>query len=601
MSIIPAGAVLALSMIVIPVSGDVQAGGDGAYEKAVKPAEALVSEWDFAGSSAAMTKLKFTDKALTDRLAARRGEVKRMAGLKTKIIEKTNKLKPWLRRGPAIVPGTRKIKTIGVQITQATEKSVTVSEVTISDKTSTDKPWSKLNNKEVGKLLKISISDNSTDDQLAAGLLSLIRSDAAAAEGYFDKAKSLGAKTERYLGPLAAAAFARVKKLVDKKKYTEAGAALKAFEKKYAETPWMDSHEKELTTTRATVSEAAAEKLYDQGVKLFKQRRFTDLKEIVNKLAKDYRSSRVVIDENRKPSFAEMELAAAKHGRLISVSKSGKTKYKTIQTAIKGAPPKSVIQIIDSAVYDEELIVPADKEGLTIRGKQGNWPVIKTGRDRKISVRAPRVTIEHVVIVGSVWVTRVDSFSMREVILIGQNKCVSGGNQCELDTCFLSGETGGHHWDKPKKLSVSNSFIFRGIVIASTGDFNNAFVSKKIECGTVKLQSCTLLEGVRSGSKEFTLLDSIVSCVEDSRGDSRIEHCDVFGKGYLLLAKAGKGCISKDPKFRDPEKLDYRLKPSSPCRKRASDGKDMGVRQTPEMTEIFNKALELRKNKIIQF
>ena len=597
-SLIALGVVMALSAVAISAPDNAPAGSDGAYEKAVKPAEALVSEWNFAGSSAAMAKLKFKDKALSGRLAGRKDEVKRLATLKTKIIDRANKLKPWLRRGPAVVPGTREIKTVGVQITKAGEKSVTVTEVTVRDQISTDKPWSKLNNKEVGKLLKVSISDDSTDDQLAAGLLALARSDAAAAEDHFDKAKSLGAKTRRYLGPLAAAAFARVNNLMDKKKFTEADAALKAFEKKYAETPWIDSHEKDLTATRARVSEAAAEKLYARGVKLLKQRRFTDLNAIVKKLAKDYASSRVVIDENRKPSFMEMELAAAGHSRLIAVSKSGKAKYKTIQAAIKDTPPKSVIEIIDSATYSEELIIPKDKESLTIRGKHGAWPVIETPG---ISIRAPRATIQQVVIIGQVVVSRVDSFSLRQVISIAKNNCLAGGNQCELDTCFLSGNVGAGYKQQPKELSVRNSFILRGKVEAGKVDFNNVLVAGKMKAGTTKLQSCTLLDGIRSGSEEFTLLDSIVSYVEDSRGDSRIEHCNVFGKGCLLLAKAGKGCISKDPKFRDPKKSDYRLQPGSPCRKKASDGKDLGFRQTPEMAEIFKKAMELRKEGVIKF
>ncbi len=38
-----------------------------------------------------------------------------------------------------------------------------------------------------------------------------------------------------------------------------------------------------------------------------------------------------------------------------------------------------------------------------------------------------------------------------------------------------------------------------------------------------------------------------------------------------------------------------------PSRKRASDGGDIGCRYTPEMLEILQKALELRKKGIIKF
>ena len=43
------------------------------------------------------------------------------------------------------------------------------------------------------------------------------------------------------------------------------------------------------------------------------------------------------------------------------------------------------------------------------------------------------------------------------------------------------------------------------------------------------------------------------------------------------------------------------LVPTSPCRGKASDGGDIGCRYTPEMLEVLEKALELRKKGIIKF
>jgi hypothetical protein len=45
----------------------------------------------------------------------------------------------------------------------------------------------------------------------------------------------------------------------------------------------------------------------------------------------------------------------------------------------------------------------------------------------------------------------------------------------------------------------------------------------------------------------------------------------------------------------------HALQPTSPCRKRASDGGDIGCRYTPEMLEVLEKALDLRKKGIIKF
>jgi hypothetical protein len=97
------------------------------------------------------------------------------------------------------------------------------------------------------------------------------------------------------------------------------------------------------------------------------------------------------------------------------------------------------------------------------------------------------------------------------------------------------------------------------------------------------------------------VLDSIVAEVTSRTAETKIEHCDVFEGKYLVLAKPGKGCFSKNPQFRDPENLDYRLKPTSPCRKKASDGGDIGCRFTPEMLEMLEVARELRRKGIIKF
>jgi len=53
--------------------------------------------------------------------------------------------------------------------------------------------------------------------------------------------------------------------------------------------------------------------------------------------------------------------------------------------------------------------------------------------------------------------------------------------------------------------------------------------------------------------------------------------------------------------FASPQNFDYRLMPTSPCRGKASDGGDLGCRYTPEMIEILQVALELRRRGIIKF
>ena len=90
--------------------------------------------------------------------------------------------------------------------------------------------------------------------------------------------------------------------------------------------------------------------------------------------------------------------------------------------------------------------------------------------------------------------------------------------------------------------------------------------------------------------------------MQSPRTDAVVEHCNVHGSPpFIDLAKAGKGCFGGDPQFVDPAKLDYRLRPTSPCRGRASDGGDVGFRYTPEIMEVLKVAFDLRRRGLIKF
>ena len=165
------------------------------------------------------------------------------------------------------------------------------------------------------------------------------------AEKCFDQARILGTNIDRYLTPLAAAAFARAKDLLDKKQFAEADAAL--AEHRSASTPASPgSHptSKSLAAARAAaktgIHEAEAEKLYAEAAELFAQKEFFDLKPLVEKLKTDYATTRPVTDADRKPSFADLEKAIANLGKRLTVRLDGKGDFKSIQAAIDAAEPK---------------------------------------------------------------------------------------------------------------------------------------------------------------------------------------------------------------------------------------------------------------------
>ncbi len=131
----------------------------------------------------------------------------------------------------------------------------------------------------------------------------------------------------------------------------------------------------------------------------------------------------------------------------------------------------------------------------------------------------------------------------------------------------------------------------------------NCFVNTVRSGGACEVRSCTITSAALLQDKKGpnVVVDSIVGSIESQSANTQIDYCNVYGDGYKLLAKPGKGCLRKKPQFRDPKHFDYRLKPTSPCRKKASDGGDIGCRFTPEMLEMLKLAHELRKKGIIKF
>jgi hypothetical protein len=50
----------------------------------------------------------------------------------------------------------------------------------------------------------------------------------------------------------------------------------------------------------------------------------------------------------------------------------------------------------------------------------------------------------------------------------------------------------------------------------------------------------------------------------------------------------GEGCMSKNPKYVDPDDGDFRLQNDSPCRDAAEGGEDMGAIETYEAVDAVS-------------
>ncbi|MDY0169207.1 MAG: protein kinase [Thermoguttaceae bacterium] len=587
------------------------------WKAATKGSEDKVAAWDFAGALAALEGVRFDDAELTARLARRKDELKRMAALKDRMIAHINAANPPLKKSDLMLRG------FAGELTGADQQAITATQATGRTESL---PWSDLGSHAPGKLLQLVVDKASGDDWLSCGVFALGIGDVELAERLLAKAGSMGIDIGPYRAVLAARAFEEAKKLLDAGQFQQAEAAFEAIEKRYGAAPSFDPYRAAVAAGRTTAAagtlDQAAEKLYTEAAKLYTNGEYFDLKPLVERLKSDFGQSRFLNAPERKPSLAEMETATAKLGKFITVRQDGKGDYRSIQAAIDKAPPNSTIEIQDNGPYHEAIRVGKDTPGITLRGRRGCWPLIPiggrngTGEHRAVRVTSPRTTLERLLIVRDKW----DSKDIRLVECADQTtlRCIllaaspgSGvnlgqfGRECVFEACFILPSFG---------FMVATPGVIRNTIwLADFEDGTSGFRGE----GTALVENvyanvfrsstpCTLRSSTVRGILTFdttdsSVKDSIVGSIVSRKPDNVIEFCDVVTGKYVDQAKPGQNCFSADPLFLDPQNLDYRLSPKSPCLGKASDGGDLGVHYTPEMMEIIKVALELRARGIIKF
>lgn len=371
---------------------------------------------------------------------------------------------------------------------------------------------------------------------------------------------------------------------------------------------------------------------------------------MVEKLAAGYPQSRAALDEKREPSVKQMAEAVGNLGKRLIVRLDGRGGYKSIQAAIDAASANSTIEIQGNGPYYEMIRIPEEKTGLTLRGRQGTLPVISAGGplgDVKVLLAAPdRTTLERVAIKGhitlgaqacirnvvneggigvgnrpsisdvvsnkggigggeqarirNVVITR-GGFQFRKQARLRNVVCRTGwpntasvGEGSELDNCCLNARGQiGMGGDCVVKNCV---FPESGIGLAAGSRAENVFAKGLDFHGSAEARFCTIAGRAKMDSAGSRLSDSIVeSVVSEFRGHApdALTRCDTYKT--VAGITPGEGCINVDPMFVNSTGYDYHLALKSPCRKKASDGGDLGVRFTPEMAEVLKTYLSLPK------
>ena len=548
------------------------------YGEGLRPAEKLIAVWDFAGAAEALEKVHFDEADLAARLAARREEAKLLAGLKARLIANINAADPPRKKEKIGLRG------LGGVVTGADERGIAA---TLNNGQEEKHPWAEYGDaiaqkslrksRPIEDLLRLVIDAAKADDWVAAGLLALVCREVPLAERCFAKAQSMGAKTDSNLGPLAAALLGRARQLLQEGKPGEAEETLASFEEKCKGIPWFATYKEAIDTARGLagrkVTEAVAQELYAKAAAAYGEKEFYDLQPLLEELKAKYAATDYVSDAKRTPSLADFEQATVGLGKLITVSQTGKADYKTIQEAVDAAPPKSRIQILDHGPYNEPIVIPQEKEGLTLQGRKGVYPVLTAVGKRTFS----RLLTVHS-----------HGFALERLVIVQGDHSVASDDVLHVRCCIAT-DSWGHICCR---LDVTQSIVFGQIGTGSESFSMHDCVggnsglglhdSQKIEnvlwldelaidrwdgSGDCTVLHCTL-RNIKIGRQHDrnTIKNAIVGWISAPTSNNTIENCNVYDKEpYRDLAKPGTGCFSKDPQFVDAKNFDYRLGPKSHC------------------------------------
>ncbi len=367
----------------------------------------------------------------------------------------------------------------------------------------------------------------------------------------------------------------------------------------------------------AKAREAAAERVYAEAVRLFQRQQLYDLRAVLERLAKNFPDSPLLADATRKPSCAEMLKAVEGLGKFLAVRRDGAAgAFRKVQEAIDAATPNSTIELQDEGPYNEKLVIPKDKERLTLRGKKPFFPVIASAGagDVVLAVEGAETALERLVLshqagsgAGAALAVRRGRCRMHSVVLDARGPAptaallTSPGAACEMQCCVLAGNA-ALEGDCVLKDSFWPKCDEGGLIAKGAFKAENSLLSHVLTNGPAELRNCTVAQGAAFKGTPSLAIDCILYRVEAVQAAAaRIEFCDVHPGGFLGAAEPGKGCLSLDPRFMSPKELDYRLGPASPCRQKGSEGGDLGCRPSTEMTELAKKALDLRRRGTIAF
>lgn len=580
---------------------DEEQAADRKYATSMRPTEEKVAAWDFAGAWELSEAIQFDEPGLQTRLEARREEIRRMELLKRRVIAKLAEAKPPLKKSELRIRG------MGGEITDAGPAGITAKTIRGEAERLY---WKDLGIEATAKLMELVVDSETPDDLVTAAILTQASGDQAGAEQFFKQAQEAGADVSAQLGAIAAAELTAARELFAAKEYEKALSSLDRIKEKRAELPWYEKNRTAIDAlaedTVLARDEAAAEAIYSQAVELFKEKRLFDLRDAIRQLEADYAHCRPVVDMAREPVFGDLKEAVADLGVRLTVRADGKGMYRSIQAAIDAAPPNSLVEIQDSAIYDEVIMIGENKLRLTLRGAEGCWPVVcyskpMTLEGSPVYVEGIDTTVERIVFVRHISDTR---GWHAQVILQGINSHL---RHCLLHSAApeASGEALGaqetNEWASCKSAIVRDCVMIGNASNQYSSYFlENCLLRGGFHAGDSRLSRITVVGRITSEAHN-ELLDVVAGAMKFTSAKKRRLSNVVTSEVVLFENELPDRPKVAPVRFREPANLDFRLVPGSPGTGMASDGGDIGCRYTPEMLEMCRIALELRARGMIKF
>ena len=390
------------------------------------------------------------------------------------------------------------------------------------------------------------------------------------------------------------------------------------------ETPAKEpTQESKKSDEKSTTADPKAEDIYRRAVEMFNAERLHEAKRMVEMLRERHPDAAVLTDTKRDPTVGEIEEAVKDLGNYLTVRQDGRGDHTSIQSAIDAAGPKSLIEIRDSGIYSEQITIGREKSGLTLRGAQGCWPVITSEgvadrafaylmRNGASGTKLKQFVLLHLQCAGEhPTALRLDGGSItaqRLVVQCGANGKlafpVSGHGSFTAKQCLFLGK---HIYQGLMRALRLSDCIASGLSASNRfpASLNNVLLTSKNRAlwqGGIHAKGCTIFSVGSIPREGTTVSDSIIPDLTPQKGRNVFKNCCVIAKGPPRpLPQLGRGCFRADPMFRDPDNLDYRLHPRSPCRGRASDGGDLGFRYTQSILELLQVAQRLKQKGMLDF